>query len=53
MKAETAIISINGRASLKVLLLPETEEERTFLATAQESCEDFAVKFEDQVREPK
>jgi hypothetical protein len=43
MKAQTAKITINGKATLKVMLMPETERELAFLKDALEACEDHAV----------
>jgi hypothetical protein len=39
MKAETAIITINGYPVLKVLLVPENEDEARFLDRALEERE--------------
>ncbi len=45
MKAETAMITINGRSVLKVLLQPETEKEDKFLEEAFDKCEDYKLSF--------
>jgi hypothetical protein len=43
MKAETAVITINGKSTLKVRLVPETEGEHEFLEYALRECEDYEV----------
>lgn len=48
MKAETAVVTINGRSVLKVLLVAEDEKENAFLNTALEKCEDYKLSFSDK-----
>ena len=47
MKAETALITINGNETLKVLLIPETEQELIFLRDALDRNPDTAISFSD------
>ncbi len=47
MKAATALISVNERLTLKVLLQPETQQERDFLRDAIARDPDVAVSFSD------
>lgn len=43
MKAETAVVTINGKSTLKVRLVPETEDEYEFLSYASRECTDYVV----------
>ncbi len=43
MKAETALIVINGRVTLKAVLIPEDEDERKFLVDALEKAENYKL----------
>ena len=43
MKAETALITINGEAKLKVMLIPENQKELDFLKDALDKAEGFGV----------
>jgi hypothetical protein len=45
MKAQAARITINGILTLKVLLEPETEEERIFLEKSFDTCVDVSLSF--------
>lgn len=49
MKATTALITINGKVTLKVLLHPETQEELDFLEDAIEKDPEFALSFESRL----
>jgi hypothetical protein len=51
MKAETAVITIDGKATLKVRLQAETKEELEFLKEALEKCGDYKLSAAmEQVR---
>lgn len=43
MKAETALITINGVAKLHVTLIPEDEKDLVFLKDALEKADGFKV----------
>jgi len=47
MKAQTALIRINDRFTLKVLLQPEDQKEQDFLENAIEKDPDIGVSFEN------
>lgn len=49
MKVDTAIITINAKATLQILLTPETKEEYDFMVRAQRECADIRVAFADDV----
>lgn len=48
MRAETALITIDGVTKLKVLLVPENEIEATFLIEAVETADDVDLSMQER-----
>ena len=53
MKADTALITINQECVLKVLLVPETDDELEFLQRALKEAVTYRVSFEGSIRKEK
>lgn len=49
MRVQTALITINGKAVLKILLIPEDEGDLSFLKDAWEKAVDHDVTYQRKI----
>ncbi len=49
MQVQTALITINGKSVLKVLLIPEDENDLSFLNKAWEEAVDHDVTYQNDI----